>query len=209
MPPREVSRCFALMANDDTSTATCRFRQGKKTKAGKIVTPPAVSFDKGKTTETAHLLGTITLERNVHMEVWQTQRFLPTMAIEDVWNIPLFDDLATFPVIFRVTAPNSELLPTVGRARKLLASRLQASASTIADEDDAEHAHETLPPLEDFSDEEDDEEDDDHVPLDDETDEEEEDEGEEDEVEDEEDEEDEEEEEGDEDEDAEPNDEDY
>lgn len=155
MPSREVSRCFALMANNDTSTATCRFRQGKKTKAGKIISSPVISFDKGKTTENIHLLGTITLEKGVHMEIWQTRSFVPSMQLEDVWNIPLFDDLATFPIIFRIIATDAKLLPTVGKARKLLAARIQSSSSIITDDEE----YETTRPNEDYTDDEDDEDD--------------------------------------------------
>lgn len=124
MPPRkgpkqDNSRCFVLIHPEDVVVPFCRLQ----------VTSPGcgVAHLPAHEPQQAALAGTLHVHADTTIEFWQTKMFTADTPLVNVFNIPLLTQFVIFPVIFRVTTHDPELVCTSGKLKKMLCEHLLQS----------------------------------------------------------------------------------
>ena len=82
--------------------------------------------------------GTLTVERGIRVEVWQTKSYTLESPIEEVVNVPLLPThILVYPLVLRAQC-DSGAAPTVGKLRRLLSEHMKTRTQNHggADEED-------------------------------------------------------------------------
>jgi hypothetical protein len=118
-------------------------------------------LDKAKTAYAPAVhAGSVNISADVVIEVWQTSTYRHTTALADVWDMPLLGTMLVYPVVFRVVASSPKSLPTVGKARRMIAEQMARSVRDQFAADDEDDDEQPAPDDSDMEVSEDDDDDD-------------------------------------------------